>query len=407
VSCAQRDIGEFWWTAFEDVSLDQQVREALEGNFTLTAAWERVRAADALARREASALYPELEGTAGVSYRETDSADGVEDYELGLEVGYEVDLWGRIDSLVEAEQLRGTAAEEQYVEAQLQKDLLTQQIETNQKILKILEARFSSGQIISADVLRQRQLIEATREQLYAVELTIGLQWQQLQLLKGKAPQISPVVTEAELPGLPPLPQTGVPSDLVQRRPDLRQAFYELKARDADMAAAVANQYPRLNLSALYSTSAESPENLFDTWVASVAGQIVAPLFDGGQRRAEIDRQEALLREEAANYMQTTLEAFGEVEDALLREAQQHRIVNSQELQLTLNRTTYKQLRVQYLNGALDYLSVLLNLIEGQRLQRDLLSAKRELLEIRVELYRSLAGGIEPLREHTLNLSRK
>jgi outer membrane protein TolC len=105
--------------------------------------------------------------------------------------------------------------------------------------------------------------------------------------------------------------------------------------------------------------------------------------------------------------MQTTLEAFGEVEDALLREAQQHRIVNSQELQLTLNRTTYKQLRVQYLNGALDYLSVLLNLIEGQRLQRDLLSAKRELLEIRVELYRSLAGGIEPLREHTLNLSRK
>lgn len=417
-------IGEFWWTAFEDTSLDQQVREALEGSLTLTAAWERVRAANALARRESSALYPDLSGTAGVSYRETDSTEGVEDYELGLEVGYEVDLWGRIDSLVEAEQLRGRAEEEayhaaalslsaqvtiawlQFVEALRQKDLLTQQIETNQKILKILEVRFSSGQIGSADVLRQRQLIESTREQLYAVESTIGLQWHQLQLLKGKAPQESPVVTEAELPGLPPLPQTGLPSDLVRRRPDLRQAFYELEALDADLAAAVANQYPRLNLSASISTSAESPENLFDTWVASVAGQIVAPLFDGGQRRAEVDRREAILREGAANYMQTTLEAFGEVEDALLREAQQHLIVKSLESQLTLNEMTYKQLRVQYINGASDYLSVLLNLIEGQRLQRDLLATKRVLLEIRVALYRSLAGGIEPSTEATLRFSR-
>jgi NodT family efflux transporter outer membrane factor (OMF) lipoprotein len=343
----------------------------------------------------------------------------------GLEVGYEVDLWGRIDSLVEAEQLRGRAAEEayhaaalslsaqvtiawlQFVEALRQKDLLTQQIETNQKILKILEARFSSGLIGSADVLRQRQLIESTREQLYVVESTIGLQWHQLQLLKGKAPQESPVVTEVELPGLPPLPQTGLPSDLVRRRPDLRQAFYELEALDADLAAAVANQYPRLNLSASISTSAESPENLFDTWVASVAGQIVAPLFDGGQRRAEVDRRKALLREGAANYMQTTLEAFGEVEDALLREAQQNRILKSLERQLTLNKMTYKQLRVQYINGASDYLSVLINLIEGQRLQRDLLVAKRELLEIRVALYRSLAGGIEPLTETTYIFSRK
>jgi outer membrane protein TolC len=203
------------------------------------------------------------------------------------------------------------------------------------------------------------------------------------------------------LPDLPPLPETGLSSDLVRRRPDLRQAFYVLKALDADLAAAVANQYPRLNLSASISTFAESPESLFDTWVASVVGQIVAPLFDGGQRRAEVDRREALLRAEAANYMQTTLEAFGEVEDALLREAQQHRIVKSLERQLSINEMTCKQLRMLYLNAVSDYLSVLSNLIEGQRLQRDLLAAKRELLEIRVALYRSLAGGIEPLTEPT------
>ncbi len=404
-------IGEFWWTAFEDISLDQQVREALEGSLTLTAARERVRAANALSRRESAALFPELEGVAGAGYRETDDTEGAEDYELGLEVGYEVDLWGRIDSLVEAEQLRGRAAEEayhaaalslsaqvtvawlQYVEGLRQRDLLTQQIEANQKILKI-----------SADVLRQRQLIESTREQLYAVESTIGLQWHQLQLLKGKAPQEPAVVTEAELPGMPPLPQTGLPSDLVRRRPDLRQTFYELEALDADLAAAVANQYPRLNLFASLSSSANSPESLFDTWVASVAGQIVAPLFDGGQRRAEVDRREALLGEGAANYMQTTLEAFGEVEAALLREAQQQRIMKSLERQLTLNKMTYKQLRVQYINGASDYLSVLVNLIEGQRLQRDLLATKRVLLEIRVALYRSLADGVAKSPPHCVTV---
>ena len=412
-------IGENWWTAFEDISLDQQVREALEGNFTLTAARERVRAANALVRRESSSLYPELEGTAGVSYSESDSTDGADDYELRLEAGYEVDLWDRIDSLVEAEEYRGTAAAEayhaavlslsaqvtvawlQYVEAQRQQDLLSQQIETNRKILKILETRFSSGLIGSADVLRQQQLIESTLEQLYAVEARVGQRWHQLQLLKGKAPQESAVATESELPDLPQLPKTGLPSDLVRRRPDLRQAFYELKALDADLAAAVANQYPRLNLSAFISTSAGSPENLFDTWIASVVGQMVAPLLDGGRRRAEIDRREALLREGAANYIQTALQAFGEVEDALLRESQQHRIVKSLQRQITLNRTTYEQLWSLYLNGASDHLSVLLNLIEGQRLQRDLLAAKRELLEIRVALYRSLAGGIEPLIEPT------
>ncbi|WP_446008735.1 efflux transporter outer membrane subunit [Candidatus Electrothrix sp.] len=410
-------IEEFWWTAFGDPSLDQQVQEALDGSLTLTAARERLRAAKALAHRESSALYPELDGTVETGYSKSDNTDAAEDYELGLAVGYEADLWGRIDSLVEAEQLRGRAEEEAYhaaalslsaqvtiawfefVEALRQKDLLTQQLKNNQKIVKILEARFSSGQIGSADVLRQRQLIESTREQLYAVESRIGIQWHQLQLLKGKAPQESLIVTEAELPTLPPLPQTGLPSDLVQRRPDLRQAFYDLKALDADLAAAVANQYPRLNLTASISASAESPEKLFDTWMASVAGQIVAPLFDGGQRRAEMDRREALLRAGVANYMQATLEAFREVEDALLGETQQHRIVKSLERQLTLNEKTYKQLRGQYIHGASDYLSVLNNLIEGQRLQRDLLTARRELLEIRVALYRSLAGGIEPLKK--------
>ena len=112
-------IGEYWWTAFEDISLDQHVREALEGSFTLTAARERVRAANALSRRESAALYPELEGMAGARYRETDGTEGVKDFELGFEVGYEVDLWGRIDSLVEAEQLRGKAEEEAYHAAAL------------------------------------------------------------------------------------------------------------------------------------------------------------------------------------------------------------------------------------------------------------------------------------------------
>ncbi len=404
---------EKWWTVFGDRELDAQVEQALAQNLTLAAAWQRLEAAGALVRRESAALLPELDGTASAAYQDPLNREGDTDFQLGLEASYEVDLWGRIDALVEAEEQRARASLEDYqtaaltlsaevtlawfqlLEARQQRTLLLEQIENNEKILTVLNARFASGQIRSADVLRQRQLIEATREQLFGVETQIGLFAHLLRVLQGQPPQGGPEYPDVPLPVIPALPATGLPSELVQRRPDVRSAFHLLHAENAELAAAVADQYPRVSLTASLTTSTDAPERLFETWAGSVAGQLVAPLFDGGRRDAEVSRREALVREQFSTYAQRVIDAFQEVEDALLRERQQLKIVSSVERQLEINGSVNQQLRVQYLNGGTDYLSLLSSLTEGQRLQRALLSARLDLLRARVSLYRALAGGLE------------
>jgi len=402
-----------WWEAFADDQLNQYIETALTKNFSLTAARQRLQAAKSLVRREASQWLPTLDADVGVGYVDADDNSGEPLFGVGMAASYEVDLWGRIDALVTASRQQQFAVQEAYqtaaltvaaevasnwfrlLEARAEFALLKEQIQTNEKILRVLEARFSSGQTGSADVLRQRQLVEATREQLHTVEQRGGLFEHVLHVLQGAFPRQAMNGREAFLPALPPLPATGLPSDLLARRPDVRQAYFDLYAQDAQLAAAIANRYPRLDLTASASTAVDKPEQLFEQWAGSVVGQLLAPLVDGGRRRAEVSRQRALVQAQAANYVQIALNAFREVEDALLRERQQLKIVDSIEQQLELNELAYVQLRAQYMNGAIDYLSVLTNLTEGQRLQRALLAAKLNLLEIRIALYRALAGGFE------------
>ncbi len=402
-----------WWTAFGDPALDLRVERALAGSFSLAAAWERLRAARAVARREASGLSFDLDAVFEAGYQDGEDIDGTTDFSLGLEARYEVDLWGRIRAEVDAERLRARATLADYqtaalslsgevalawyrlAEAGLQLRILAEQVATNEAVLELLEARFAAGLIRSADVLRQRQLLEATREQEIVIAARIGVLTHQLAVLQGRPPQAAADTSAAALPPLPPLPQTGLPAELVARRPDIRAAQLRLEAADRDLAAAVSDQYPRLSLTASLLTAAERPENLFMSWLASIAGQLVAPLLDGGERRAEVERTAALKRQALAEYGDAVLVAFQEVEDALLRETRQSERILSLERQLALARQTYDQLRTQYLNGVVDYIAVLDTLTERQRLQRDIASERLALVELRIALYRALAGDFD------------
>jgi NodT family efflux transporter outer membrane factor (OMF) lipoprotein len=407
-----------WWTAFEDPSLNRQIDRALDENYSLAAAWQRLRAARALAEREASDLWPDLDGIAEAEST-SDSEDGDETrFALGLEASYEVDLWGRIQSRVEAERFRASATRADYdtaalslsaevanawftlVEARAQLALVNDQLETNRTVLDLLESRFAAGQISSADVLRQRQLVEATREEAVVVRSRIDVLEHLLVVLQGRPPQAATYDSGAALPDLPPLPDTGLPADLLTRRPDVRREYLTLQAADRDLASAVSDQYPRINLTASLTTAAEDPENLFEDWVASIAGQVAAPLFDGGQRRAEVERTDAVKRQRLAEYGRTVLGAFREVEDALARESRQLERIERLLAQLELARETSRQLGTQYLNGVTDYISVLSAIIEEQRLQRESLTARLDLLRFRVALYRALAGDFETERDN-------
>lgn len=414
-----QEVPDRWWTVFDSDRLNALVDTATAQNFTLRTAWQRLQAAEAVVDRERGALYPDLEASGRAEGRGgTEEAFAVGgSYEIGLSSAYEVDLWGRVRSRVEAEQFRAEATRADYqaaalsvsaevvrtwallAEARSQRRLVEDQIETNVAVLKLLQNRLETGQIRSPDVLRQRQLVEATREQRAAVASRVRVLEHQLAVLLGRSPQAGVDAPPDSLPAPPPLPETGVPTDLVRRRPDVQSAFRRLKAADRDLAAAISDQYPRITLLASGSTISESATALFENWAYAFAGNLLAPIFRGGELRAEVDRTEAVRTQRLYEYGQTILTAFQEVEDALVREQQQRVQIQRLEEQVDLARQAYRQLRVQYLNGTTAYLDVLTALDEVQQLRRDLLSAELTLVLDRIALYRALAGSFETDRE--------
>ena len=407
-----------WWRAFEDASLNENVDRALGSNLDLRAAWQRLREARAVVDRESASLFPDLDATADAEARRG-SARGAdtEQLQLGLSSSYEVDLWGRISSTVDAQRFRLRASVADYRTAALslsaevtrtwyrlmeernQLELINEQIRTNRDVLRLIKARFGSGQTRSADVLRQRQLLESTREQKLAIESRIRVLEHQLAVLLGQPPRSGIEQPRHALPELPPLPDTGLPVELVQRRPDVRRAHNRLKAADADLAAAVSNQYPRLTLNASVSTREDEVSDLFDNWASAFAANLVAPLIDAGRRDAEVARSRSVKQQRLFEYGQTILTAFLEVEDALIQEKKQRRRIQSLREQLRLADATYEQLRLEYFNGITDYIDVLNSLTDRQELRRTLLSAELELLEFRIALYRALAGGFDTGRD--------
>ncbi len=407
-------VPERWWSEFEDPALDKQINQALTSSFTLAAARQRLRAARAVARREASNFFPDVNGVADIGGVLGPGPD-LQNYVFGFEAAYPLDLWGQIGSRVEAERLRASATREDYravaltlsaeitqtwfslIEAQAQLGLLDEQIETNRTGLLLQESRFGLGLIRSPDVLRQRQLVEATLEQAVVAKARIEVLEHQLAVLVGQMPQSAQYDPGTELPKLPPLPATGLSSELLQRRPDVRRDYLAFVAADRDLAAAISDQYPRLSLTGSLLNVAERPETIFRDWFVSIGGQLIAPLVDGGQRKAEVARTSAVVCELFNRYGQTMLIAFREVEDSLARERYQLERLGHLEKQLELARQAAEQLREQYLlEPDTDYLAVLTAITAQQRLQREVLSAQLELRLIRVTLYLALAGRFDP-----------
>ena len=404
-----------WWHSFDDPALEAFMERALDGNLSLQATWERLRQAEAQQRKAGAGLIPSLQGEAGAArsrFKNNGGSGSENTFNLGLSASYEIDLWGRIRSGRDAARFDTQASHEDLRTAALtlsaqvasawyermekygQLDLLDRQIETNQQVLELVTLQFRTGQTGIADVLQQRQLIEANRGERAQVAAQIRLLENRLNLLAGLAP--APLsLPPAGLITLPALPETGVPAELVRHRPDVLRAWYQVLAADERTAAAVSERYPRLSLTAGASTSADDIDKLFDNWLASLAANLVAPLIDGGQRRAEVERSQALARERLHTYGQTVLQAVSEVEDALSSEARQREYLDSLQQQLELARQAIDRVRDRYLNGAENYQRVLSALLSYQQLQRSTLTGRRLLIQYRIDLCRALGSRWE------------
>jgi len=409
----QRTLASHWWYDLEDTALNSLIDQALGNNFSLLIARQRLLQAQSLARQAGADLSPRLDtvGTARKDWIDRDgSSDSSSNLLLGLAADYELDLWGRLQSREQAAILDAQATSEDLQTAALslaaqvantwyllaagisQLELLERQQEINIMGLELIQLRFNAGQVGIADVLQQKELIEAKNGEKAEQRANISVLMHQLATLVGVSPGMLNLPGEPILIELQSLPVTGVPLDLLSNRPDIRSRYLTLLAADQRVATAVADQYPRISISADLNTSGSSTRDLFNNWLASLAANLVGPIIDGGQRQAEIDRSRALSREKLFSYSDTLITALKEVEDALVQENEQRLLINSLEIQLDLATRSLLSLRDRYKQGAEDYQRVLIALLSQQGLQRNLVIAHRQLIGYRIDLYRALGG---------------
>lgn len=401
-----------WWTSFDDPVLDEAIEAALSNNLDLLTAAERVEAAHTVIDVRRAGRMPTAGAIGRSSYGVPAQNGPPWAASVGLQAGYEVDLWGRVGAAVSAEQLRAEATATDYQAAAIgiaaeitttwvrlgaaaeSLALYDEQLANNRTVLEMLERRFSLGSVAAADVLRQRELVEATLQEREVVEADIEVLANQLSLLMGHAPGEDTPRPHALL-SMPALPHTGLSADLLNRRPDVHSAFLRLQAADRDVASALAARYPQLNLSAGITSGGPAAEGIFREWALALAGDVFAPLFQGGRIRAEIDRAEALERAQLYAYGQTMLVALREVEDALIRGRREEQRIVRLEARLELATESAARLETRYLNGTASYLDVLSATNDLQRLSRSIVAARLSNVEQRIALYRALAGPIE------------
>ena len=149
---------------------------------------------------------------------------------------------------------------------------------------------------------------------------------------------------------------------------------------------------PALSLTGTAEYSGDEINLLFTNWAANLAGSLTGPIFDGNRRKAEVDRTLAVAREKLAAYEETVYTALQEVEDGLINERKQREYIAASEVQLATAQKALRAAREQYLNGVENYLTVLSNLLSVQSLEQNLIIRRAELLNYRIELYRSLGG---------------
>lgn len=406
----QTPLPEKWWLAFNDAALNRLIDQAMSENFTLSAVFNRLEQFRAIAKINGAELIPQLNGEFSASER-SNSRLSTNNYLFGLAASYELDLWGRIRANIHAAELDANAAREdvdsiaisltaeiastwyRLIEQRNQLRLLERQIQINRDNADLVITRFRSGQATAADVFQQNQLLESVIGDRHTVVANIKVLENALAVLIGKAPGTVEIPPQDSFPALPPIPDTGLSAALMQRRPDVRRAYFLVQAADQRIASAIADRFPKLSLSASVNTSAPDLQSLFNNWMATIAGNLVMPLIDGGRRIAEVERNRAVSAEALDDYATALLQSVQEVEDALIQEQQQHRLIERLDNQVELSRKATEQIRLRYSYGAMDFLRVLSALLSQQGLERSRLSAQQQLIDFRISLYRALAGG--------------
>jgi NodT family efflux transporter outer membrane factor (OMF) lipoprotein len=402
-----------WWQDFNDKRLDTLIKVALRNNKNLYATWTKVLQAAALARQARADLYPSL--SAGVSASrsrslESHSYSGA--YGASLTASYEVDLWGKVrnsrrvkihDMLASAENYEAAAITlsaqvasiwYQLAENHHLKLVLDKQLNAAEQTLKLINLRFDSGEAGASDVLQQRQTVESIKGEKHLLVGNRKVLKNALSVLLGQSPLTSKLDNvRPTFIDLAKVPKTGMPYELLNRRPDLRGLWQQAMASERAVAVAMANRLPQLTLSPELGSSSTIASKVFDNWALSILGSLTTSLFNAGKLKAEVKRTKAVVAERLSNYTQAALVAIQEVEDALAQEDAQQKYIVSLWKQNKSSRQILDQVKKEYNAGEKNYLDILNAQTALFRLERTLVSARRQQIDYRINLHKALAGG--------------
>ncbi|MGU7768954.1 efflux transporter outer membrane subunit [Burkholderia sp. MR1-5-21] len=337
-----------WWTAFGDPQLDALETEALRNNQSLKVVAARYDQAKATLASVASAQYPAVNLNASgqrfkisadrpqTNYATASASTVQNDIQVGASVSYELDLFGRVRRSVESAHASTEQARDDFANARLvltadlassylslreldtEIDVVNRSIDLQQKALDYVSARHDLGAVSGLDLLQQRAQLDATRTQAQLlIQQRAQVETALATLVGTPAPSFSlpPRVVPINAPPLP----TGVPSDVLQRRPDVASAERAMAAANAQIGVARAAYFPRITLSPDIGWDATRFSGLFTVpallW--SVGASVSQPLFEGGRLKAGVDFAQAGYVAAQANYRQTVLTAFQEVQNAV------------------------------------------------------------------------------------------
>ncbi len=402
-----------WVGTFDDPALVKLVEEALLNNRNLQVAAAGEERARALAAKAGAALAPSVDLTAGAGRAGSGSSDVADSTELniGLRVGWEVDLWGRIRAGGRAASADADAAAADYryareslaagtakayitaVAAHLQTESSRRTVKLLEEVLRIVQVKKANGAASAQDVALARSDLARTREGSVSVEGSQRDALRALEVLLGRYPSADIEVRKA-LPDLPPPPAAGLPSELLERRPDIIAAERQLAAAYNRVAEAKAARLPQLSLTGNAGGASSELSDILrpDQLAWQLGASLLTPLVDGGSLKATERAATAQQKAALANYGQAVLSAFKDVESLL----DQGKILSRRETELreALKGATkaFRIAKLRHKEGESELLDVLSIQQRLAATDSDLISIQRVLLEQRINLYLALGG---------------
>lgn len=406
-------IADRWWLDFHDDDLNHLQTRLFSDNLSLQQAFYRLDQLEARRRSSEAGLWPTLSGNAGVRREQTVGGSGEvqsSSGRLAVAAAYEIDVWQRLQHRATAADLRLQAGEDEIrtlmltlsarlaelyfiaTEQRAQLALTERRLEHLRQLVQLIEERYRVGLSAATELYQARQNLAQIEATIPQHQTTLTQTENAIALLLGQPPGAIQM-SRRELPPITEVIPIGLPADLLTKRPDISAALRELAAADHELAAAMADRLPRLDLTANLGrsiTRLSSGDVTGTFW--SLALGLAQPLVDGGRLEAASDQQQALRNERLIGVQLKILTAIEEVESALHAEINSARREEFLIQQQQLNQSNLQLRRENYLQGLSDSLELLRSEMDQLTIQSQQLSNQRQWLSHRISLVRALGG---------------